>query len=689
MVLVRQAHTKGGPLLAGGLAMTVGATLLIGATTTAAATDAPAGDEEAAASYVGKVEVVGTSGEPGTVRGTVYDDQDRDSSLGDDEAGVPGVLVSNGREVVTTDDDGGYELPAYDGMTVFVTKPAGWEVPLDEQNFPQFFYHHLPEGSPPLRFDGLPPTGPLPEAINFPLAEREPAGDGPINCAVIGDPQTYSNQELGFLRDGVVNDLEQRDDLGECGAFIVGDIAGDDLGLYPRIKEVLSLADMPVRAVPGNHDIDYDATEDEHSFDTYKREIGPEYYSYDVGDTHFVGLDNVTYPCVAEDYADADHGFCNEGEHPTYTGEIGEEQLTWLANDLALVSKDKLIVIGTHIPLISYLDQDFIKHQTDDVKELYALLEGREALSVSGHTQVVENLATGDSYAGWTQLLDLDAAPFRHLTVGDASGSWWTGDLSTAGSNSGITPEAITREGDPPGYMDLELDGTSYRETYRATGRPEDEQMTLSVNSPFFRDWYDTMAAWTTSQSELEVPDPRAVPPVNVNDLGDLNLLTPADLAAGSHLTANVWNGQTATEVTVQVADREPMAAQRTQQAAGEGILEGAEFGDPYALVRQMQVGRWSLESTSGNPRAQGWEAYRGEKFGPGPAKPIEQDLWADQSSHLWRMPLPADLPVGAHTATVRVVDPSGREFVETLNFEVLDERPQPFYRSDVLPADG
>jgi hypothetical protein len=98
-------------------------------------------------------------------------------------------------------------------------------------------------------------------------------------------------------------------------------VAGDDLGLYPRIKEVMSLADIPVRAVPGNHDIDFDAKDDEHSFDTYKREIGPEYYSYDVGDTHFVGLDNVKYPCTSADNADGDHAFCNDpGNHPTYTG---------------------------------------------------------------------------------------------------------------------------------------------------------------------------------------------------------------------------------------------------------------------------------------------------------------------------------------------------------------------------------
>ena len=120
-----------------------------------------------------------------TVRGSVWHDEGRDSRSDRPEAGVEGVVVSNGREVVRTDADGAYELPAYDGMTVFVTKPDGWEVPLDAQNVPQFFYHHLPEGSPPLRFDGLPPTGPLPSEVNFPLVQS-PAPDGPVDCAVIG-----------------------------------------------------------------------------------------------------------------------------------------------------------------------------------------------------------------------------------------------------------------------------------------------------------------------------------------------------------------------------------------------------------------------------------------------------------------------------------------------------------------------
>lgn len=604
-----------------------------------------------------------------TVRGTVFDDRDRDGRRGPGETGVRGVTVSNGREVVRTDESGAYELPAYDGMTVFVTKPATFDVPVDENNVPQFFYHHLPEGSPDLRFGGLPPTGPLPASIDFPIARTAPSQD--VNCAVIGDTQTYSNQELGYLRDGVVADLEARDDLDECGALIVGDVVGDDLGLFPRFKQVMSIADVPVRAVPGNHDLDFDATDDASSFDTYKREIGPAYYSYDVGGAHFVGLDNVRYPCTEED----GQPYCNDPEnHPRYNGKIGEEQLTWLENDLATVPEDKLIVIATHIPLLSFLDQQYAQHQTDDVQALYDLLEGRPALSVFGHTQVVENLAAGDSYAGWKQNFGVDELPFRHLTVGAASGSWWLGNLGTDG-----LPEAIQREGGPPGYMNLEINGSEYVETYRATGRAEDQQMSLSVSSPSFREWVDAMAAWKRQRPGSQ-PEP---PPVNINDLGDPNLLTPDDLGGESYLVANVWNGSTETRVTVQIDGGQPVEAAQTQEAAGESVRRGAEFGDPAALMRQLQVTRHALASTSGDDRTQGWEAYRGTKFGPGPAQPLEYGQWAQQSSHLWRMPLPEDLTVGPHTATVRVTDRHGRTWEDTLMFEVVDERPPMFFRKE------
>lgn len=656
----------------------VAVTLTVGAAMVSASA---AGNEPAInpTDYVGSVEVVRDSGAepPKTVRGVVFNDADQDSrSDGGRERGIAGVAVSNGRDVVRTDRDGRYELPVYDGMTVFVTKPAGYLTPVDSDGFPQFFYHHLPEGSPDLRFDGLPPTGPLPKAINFPLLRSPELGE--MNCAVIGDTQTYSNRELGYLRDGVVADLAARDDLDACGALIAGDVVGDDLGLYPRLKQVMGLADVPVRAVPGNHDLDFDATDDANSFDTYKREIGPSYYSYDVGDVHFVGLDNVRYPCTPDDNADGKHAFCNDpANHPRYNGVIGEAQLTWLANDLATVPKDKLVVIATHIPLVGFQDMNSTQHQTDDVGKLYELLKDRPALSVAGHTQALENLDKGDSYAGWKANVGVNAVPFQHIVVGAASGSWWTGDLGVDG-----LPETLQRDGSPPGYLNLKVNGNRYVDTYRATGRPADEQLSLSLNSPMFQEWYTKLNEWNKQNPSGST----APPPVNINDLGDPNLLTKADLDGGaSWLVANFWNGTSRAKVAVQIDDRKPVAATRTQQAKGEGQRAGTEYGDPYALMRQLGVARYGLASTSGDDRAQGWEVFRGSKFGPGPAQPLSRWLWSDRSNHLWRLALPSDLAVGTHTATVRATDDDGREFVDSLMFEVVDERPPMQFRKETF----
>ena len=630
---------------------------------------------ESAARYVGTVEVVRDPAAPGTqtrAEGVVFEDENLDSRRQRDEHGIAGVSVSNGREVVQTDDDGRYQLPSYEGMTVFVTKPSGFEVPVDDHNVPQFFYHHLPNGSPTLRFGGLPPTGPLPQAINFPMVGAHHTNE--FDCAVVGDTQTYSNRELGHLRDGVVADLAARDDLDQCGALLVGDVAGDDLGIYPRLKDVMSLAGIPVRAVPGNHDIDFDATTDEHSFDTYRREIGPEYYSYDVGKVHFVGLDNVRYPCTpALDNVDGKHAFCADPANPSYVGVIGPEQLTWLANDLAHVPKNKLIVIATHIPLVSFLDQASNKHQTNDVAQLHALLRGRPALSVSGHVQSLENMVKGDSFAGWQGAVGVKSVPFQHIVVGAASGSWWTGDLDMKG-----IPETIQRNGEPPGYLNLAVKGNSYEDTYRATGRRPDDRMSLSVSSPFFRQWLQTMRTWKAAN-----PGVSPTPPVNINDLGDPNLLTPADLAGGSHLITNVWNGTTDTEVVVQIDDRQPAAAKLTQEARGEALREGADFADPLATMRQLQVARHALASTSGDARNQGWEAFRGDRFGPAPPQPLPLWLWADQSPHLWRLPLPTDLTEGSHTATVTATDRHGTRSQQKLLFEVVRQRPPLLFRTE------
>jgi hypothetical protein len=563
---------------------------------------------------------VNEEGEP-LLEGTVFEDKDRDGSQDRNEKGVAGVLVSNGRDVVETDGRGRYSVAAFENATVSITQPAGYQVPVDEDNVAQFFYHHLPAGSPEeLRYGGLEPTGPLPSAVNFPLARSQATKSGEQSCGILGDLQTYNLAEVGYARDGAIKDLSERDDLAGCGALFIGDVVGDDLSLYTQVRDLTRQIDAPVRFLPGNHDLDFDASTAEHSFDTFRQQLAPQYYSYDVGQVHVVALNTVRYPCTPEvDNADGNRPQCNDPEgNPRYNGRVSDHQLQWLAADLAMVPEDKLVVVASHIPLLTFADEGSYIHQVDQVADIYELLEGRQAVAVSGHTHSVENMLAGDSIQGWNDTFGIEELPFHHLTSGAIAGDWYSGALTPDGY-----PVAVGRDGARPGVVTLDIDGTSYQERFSATGLAEEKQLNLGLNSPHYRDWY-------AAQRNDEEPE-----------LGDPNLVSRDDLAGTTWLTANFWMGTTEDTVTVSIDGGEAGEAQRTQAGEGEDQQIGAEFSDPWA-TRQQLVNGGSV---------------------------------ADRSYHVWRYELPEDLAAGTHVATVEATDRHGRSFTETVSFTVVEER--------------
>jgi len=193
---------------------------------------------------------------------------------------------------------------------------------------------------------------------------------------------------------------------------------GDDLGFYPRFKKIIAVGGVPTYFVGGNHDLDLDAGNDADSFDTFRREWGPEYYSFDIGEVHFIGLDNVRYPCNGID----PHPFCAADKKSTYNGVITGRQLEWLANDLAHVPKDKLIVMTAHIPFVSYTDNTQTKHQTDNLDALYEVLGDRKVLGLSGHTHTTENIEPGEHFEGWAEHTGTGPAKFHQIITGAVSG---------------------------------------------------------------------------------------------------------------------------------------------------------------------------------------------------------------------------------------------------------------------------
>ncbi|MFC4561680.1 calcineurin-like phosphoesterase C-terminal domain-containing protein [Nocardiopsis mangrovi] len=579
--------------------------------------------------YRGEVEVVRTPGgapDDSVLTGRVFVDADRNSARDGGERGLAGVMVTNGRDVVRTDRAGRYRLPAFDNMTVSITQPSGYQVPLDEHNIPQFHYNHLPEGSPELRYGGIEPTGPLPSAVNFPVVESEATAADAQNCVIAGDLQTTDRQEIEYARAGAIDDLSERDDYSGCGALFVGDIANDDLSLYPDIKDLLSEVNGPVRLLPGNHDLDYDAPSAEHSFDTFRAQLAPEYYSYDVGDVHVVALNTVDYPCTAaEDSPEGIEEHCADPEgDPAYNGRMDDDQLTWLERDLDNVDRDKLVVVAGHIGLLNYADEGSPVHQVDQVERVHELLEGREAVAVSGHSHSVENLKTGDDAEGWRDLFGVEGLPFPHITAGAISGDWYSGEVGEDGY-----PTAIGRDGGRPGVVTLDIDGSGFQERYTVTGEDDGVQTQLGVNSPTYREWFHERQEWND--------DPAGEAP----ELEDPLVVDREDLSGGSWLTTNFFFGSTGSTVEVAIDGGSAGEAERTQRLEGEAVNVGAEYSDPYAVSQQL----------------------------------VHGGSLADRTMHLWRFDLPGDLDAGTHTAEVTATDSYGREFTDTLEFEVVEQR--------------
>ena len=66
----------------------------------------------------------------GSVSGTVFEDRDGSGKAGANP-GLPGVMVSNGKDVALTDAAGRYILPLPGPGIVHVIKPAGFMPPVD------------------------------------------------------------------------------------------------------------------------------------------------------------------------------------------------------------------------------------------------------------------------------------------------------------------------------------------------------------------------------------------------------------------------------------------------------------------------------------------------------------------------------------------------------------------------------
>lgn len=332
---------------------------------------------------------------PGTaqqadVRGTVFLDKNANGTRDSGEPGVAGVVVSDQAAAVRTDASGAFHLPGGRGYgLVSISVPDGYRSVGP-------FWQRANQAS--LAFAVR--AQPSPRAFTF-----IHASDTHLDSASL--PRM---RRMEALIDSIRPDF----------VLITGDLVRDALRvsdtvataryeLYLREQARIS---RPVWTVPGNHEIFGIERQRSHvspdhplyARGMYHHYLGPDYYSFNYGGIHFVGLDT-------EDFDDQ-----------WYYGHVDSLQLAWLQQDLALVPPATPVVTFNHIPFITaaemingYTDEPpaptlitvagttTFRHVVSNAGALLALLRGHPfPLALGGHIHMRESLV----YA-------LDGAPTR------------------------------------------------------------------------------------------------------------------------------------------------------------------------------------------------------------------------------------------------------------------------------------
>ena len=342
---------------------------------------------------------------------------------------MAGIKVSDGVELALTDEAGRYRLPMVDGRTVFVIKPAGYGLPERRDGLPDFWTNIRAGAGPALKYGGIPVA--FHGCRDFGLLPK-PAATGnatPLEVLVFSDTQTKSRADIDYYKRDIVEPLagKHQATLG----LTLGDVVNDDLSLYPQLNQVTRMLQVPWLHIAGNHDLDSDAAGDEDSLLTYRNTYGPDTFAWEEAQAVFIGMDDVVYM---------------PGKKPAYIGGLREDQFAFLEAYLPTVPKDRLLVIGVHIPFFDTRpDAETLRHA--DRARMFALLKDfPHVLLLSGHSHTQQHVyhGAGSDWHG--------AAPLHEYNVGAACGAFWSGVKDAQG-----IPDTTMADGTPNGHASLRV----------------------------------------------------------------------------------------------------------------------------------------------------------------------------------------------------------------------------------------
>lgn len=345
--------------------------------------------------------------------------------------GVPGVVVSDGFEVVKTDDKGLYQFKSdkVHGY-VFISVPSGYEA-VSEGVIPKIHQLFTKDKNEV-------------ERVDFPLVEAP--GQDSHTMLVFGDIHlanrtSDARQFTDFIGD-VNAYLAQYPDR-KTYAVTMGDMTwelyweANKYGFEQYIKDINRLKGIQVFNTIGNHDHDMAFAGDFDTVVKYKKSIAPTYYSFNIGKIHYIVLDDIK--CTNTGAGDA-----GSRQYDDY---IVQEQLEWLKKDLSFVPTSTPLFITMHAPL--YNDSE--NASLNNAAELENLVKAYPVTHVwTGHTHKMYNVdKTATKHV------------FEHNAGAVCATWWWTGHY-TAGLH-------IAQDGAPGGYSIVDVEGTESKWQFKST----------------------------------------------------------------------------------------------------------------------------------------------------------------------------------------------------------------------------
>ena len=330
-----------------------------------------------------------------------------------DGKGVADVVVSDGHDVVKTDAEGRYYLKTDVSVEpeVFVSIPSGYEA-VGRKGTSSAFYHYVKNTDEVQTF-------------NF---ELTPVDQTNYELLAIADSHVCSarnlkghSQDIMLYRNLFIPAFREygRKCLAE-GRRVYAVHAGDftqaaywekGYDIQDYCDDTAVVTEFPIFNAIGNHDHDhcrhtngeklYDDTTQHLSRLSFRKALGPAYYSINIGSEHIIFLDNM---------------FIFRSEI-RYTAKLDAKQMEWLKKDVAAIDRTKIkgIVVVAHSATYTMKDEKEMKALFDEFPQTYIIghhhLDRTIISSTSTGKSIKEFLTPTLAGVAWLHKLCGDGTP--------------------------------------------------------------------------------------------------------------------------------------------------------------------------------------------------------------------------------------------------------------------------------------